>query len=255
MLDGMTQPENADPRVLTRPAIGVLVDPGRMAAARKSAMLERIELAHLSQALDLAKIATEVGLNPGYHPVPELAVLRKMLTDAGINLKKPPYARRRIGVSRDEIAKLETGGRKRPKITTLRKLIDALNYARSERGKPPLDIEDLQVPGEVLIPEPRGDQDPDPGQWDEMMTDMQTAVPEWERAILDRQEAQMAEAERVRDMLAREADEAEEVADALERQAALDAYQEASNDIYYEQKRAAHDAVREDGERPAGGSE
>lgn len=150
MLTGMTQ--------LTRPAIGVLVDPERMAAARKSAMLERIELAHLSQALDLLKIAAEEGV-----PVqPELKLdsiaddvtrLRQQCADAGLPVKRRGA---RIGVSRDEIAKLETGGRKRPKITTMRKLIDTLNYARDQLGKPPLQIEDLQVPGEVLVPEARG---------------------------------------------------------------------------------------------------
>lgn len=147
MIPGMTQPETPP---LTRPAIGVLVDPERMAAARKSAMLERIELADLSKSLDLRKIAGEAGVDTGGQT--DTAMLRKILADAGINLRKPPYLGRRIGVSRDEIAKLETGGRKRPKITTLRKLIDTLNHARAARGKPPLDIEDLQVPGEVLIP-------------------------------------------------------------------------------------------------------
>lgn len=147
MIPGMTQPETPP---LTRPAIGVLVDPERMAAARKSAMLERIELADLSKSLDLRKIADEAGIDTDGQT--DTAMLRKILADAGINLRKPPYLGRRIGVSRDEIAKLETGGRKRPKITTLRKLIDTLNHARAARGKPPLDIEDLQVPGEILIP-------------------------------------------------------------------------------------------------------
>jgi transcriptional regulator with XRE-family HTH domain len=155
-----------------------MVDPERMAAARKSAMLERIELAHLSQALDLAKLAAAHDVKPGdqvqvlEHPGQAVQTLRTMLTAAGVDLSKPGL---RIGVSRDEIAKLETGGRKRPKITTLRKLIDALNYARTERGKPNLDIEDLQVPGEVLIPEAR-------------------------------------DGEPVRDILAREAEEAEAIA-------------------------------------------
>lgn len=202
MLTGMTQ--------LTRPAIGVLVDPERMAAARKSAMLERIELARLSQALDLVKIATDEGL----HPVPhinldqidtDLRSLRKLVTDAGITIGGPSRSASgtpmrkpgvRIGVSRDEIAKLETGGRKRPKISTMRKLIATLNYARAELGKPPLQIEDLQVPGEVLIPETR-------------------------------------KPEKISTVLAREAAEAEAIAEAEERQAAIDAYQEASNDIYY----------------------
>jgi DNA-binding XRE family transcriptional regulator len=127
-----------------------MVDPERMAAARKSAMLERIELAHLSQALDLIKIATAEGVEVS--DTTDVQVLRKELADAGISIKRPGQ---RIGVSRDEIAKLETGGRKRPKITTMRKLIATLNYARKELGKPPLYIEDLQVPGEVLIPATR----------------------------------------------------------------------------------------------------
>lgn len=140
---------------LTRPAIGVMVDPERMAAARKSAMLERIELAHLSQALDLRKIAQKEGVDVA--DTTDVLILKRKLADAGINIKRPGQ---RIGVSRDEIAKLETGGRKRPKITTMRKLIATLNYARKELGKPPLQIEDLQVPGEVLIPVAREAEDP-----------------------------------------------------------------------------------------------
>jgi len=168
MLTGMTQPDAESSPALTRPAIGVLVDPDRMAAARKSAMLERIELAALSQALDLIKVAEENGIDTGAQT--DVQVLRAIIADAGIDLTKPPYHRRRIGVSRDEIAKLESRKGKRPKITTLRKLIDALNYARAQRDKPPLDVEDLQVPGEVLIPENRDE-----------------AVPAWEQELLDKQ--------------------------------------------------------------------
>ena len=192
MLTGMTQPDAESSPALTRPAIGVLVDPDRMAAARKSAMLERIELAALSQALDLIKVAEENGIDTGAQT--DVQVLRAIIADAGIDLTKPPYHRRRIGVSRDEIAKLESRKGKRPKITTLRKLIDALNYARAQRDKPPLDVEDLQVPGEVLIPENRDDAE----------------VPAWEQELLDKQQ-----------------------------EAALAAYQEASNDIYYAEKAAA----------------
>lgn len=169
--DGQSPAEHATSPPLTRPGLGVLVDPERMAAARKSAMLERIELAALSQTLDLRRIATEEGLDDGLGTVDleqiqqDMQMLRKILADAGITLKKPGL---RIGVSRDEIAKLESGGRKRPRITTLRKLIDALNYAREARGKPPIDIEHLQVDGEVLIPEPGDDE-----------------IPEWERKLLD----------------------------------------------------------------------
>ena len=181
MLEDMTQ--------LTRPAIGILVDPERMAAARKSAMLERIELAHLSQALDLRAIAAEEGVDTG--PTTDVTQLKKKLADAGVPIKRPGV---RIGVSRDEIAKLETGGRKRPKITTMRKLITTLNYARAELGKPPLQIEDLQVPGEVLIPDARPE------------------IPEWEEELLQEHAARGKE-EEIRDMLAREADEAEAVAD------------------------------------------
>lgn len=194
MLDGMTQPGQQPPRTLTRPAIGVLVDPERMAAARKSAMLERIELASLSQALDLIKVATENGIDTGTQT--DVQVLRKILADAGIDLNRAPYTRRRIGVSRDEIAKLESRKGKRPKITTLRKLIDALNYARAQRDKPPLDVEDLQVHGEVLIPEHRDGTDEIPG---------------WEQELLDEQAARGKAGEL----------------------SAIDAYQEASNDIYY----------------------
>ena len=149
--------EKAPP--LTRPGLGVLVDPERMAAARKSAMLERIELANLSQALDLIKLATANGIKTTYsdaelveHPGLVANALRARLQNARVATRKPGL---RIGVSRDEIAKLESGGRKRPRITTLRKIIDTLNCARTERGKPPLDIEDLQVDGEGLIPEDR----------------------------------------------------------------------------------------------------
>jgi len=191
----MTQPE---PPRLTRPAIGVLVDPERMAAARKSAMLERIELAALSQTLDLRRIAAEEHLDDGLGDVDmdqvqmDVAMLRKILADAGINTKKPGL---RIGVSRDEIAKLETGGRKRPKITTLRKIITALNYAREQLGEPPLGVKHLQVPGEVLMPD-------------------ETEIPQWEQDLLDEQAVR---------------GKAEELS-------ALDAYQEASNDIYYAER-------------------
>lgn len=105
---------------ITRPSIGVLVDPGKMVAARRSAMLERLELAALS------------------------------------------------GVSRDEIAKLENGERKRPKITTLRKLITAYNKGRADRGKSPIDVEDLQAAGEIFFPTGREPRDllteDDPGE-------------------------------------------------------------------------------------------
>lgn len=165
MLTGMTQPDDTSPRALTRPAIGVLVDPERMAAARKSAMLERIELAALSQALDLIKVAEAHGIDTRQDPKeltehPGLAVeaLRAQLSHAGVNTVSIPGLR--IGVSRDEIAKLESRHGKRPKITTLRKLIDTMNYARALHDKPPMHIEDLQVPGEVLIPEPRDDDEP-----------------------------------------------------------------------------------------------
>lgn len=219
MIYVMTQPES--PR-LTRPAIGVLVDPERMAAARKSAMLERAELAALSQTLDLRKIAAEENLDDGLGDVDldqillDMAMLRKILADAGLNLKKPGL---RIGVSRDEIAKLETGGRKRPKITTLRKLIDALNYARTARGKPSLDIEDLQVPGEVLIPEMLAREAAEAeAVADEQEAAYQDGLADWERDLLDEQ--------------ARRLDEQAEQA----RQDALDAYAEASNEIYYAER-------------------
>ncbi len=233
--DGCQPPaEHATSPPLTRPGLGVFVDPERMAAARKSAMLERIELASLSQTLDLRRIATEEGLDDGLGDVDleqihqDMQMVRKILADAGVTLKKPGL---RIGVSRDEIAKLESGGRKRPRITTLRKLIDALNYARGARGKPPIDIEHLQVDGEVLIPDP----DPDPGQWDEMMDDAKTELPnddeelplaDWERKILDEQA----------------------------RKIALDDYQEASNEIYYAQKDADERTAKlaaEDAEKEA----
>jgi transcriptional regulator with XRE-family HTH domain len=175
--ESMTQPENPRPgdsqsradhvqypsRAITRPAIGVLVDPERMAAARKSAMLERAELSDLSKILELRKIAAASGA--AYGDEWDLPELRRAVASAGIVLTG-----KRIGISRDEIAKLETGGRKRPKITTLRKFLDTINYARAHRDKPPIEVEDLQVPGEVLIPPSRGpDPDPDPEQWDAMM--------------------------------------------------------------------------------------
>jgi transcriptional regulator with XRE-family HTH domain len=155
------------------------VDPEKMAAARKSAMLERIELASLSQTLDLRRIAAEERLDGDLGDVDleqiqlDMQEVRKILADAGVTLKKPGL---RIGVSRDEIAKLESGGRKRPRITTLRKLIDALNYAREARGKPPIDIEHLQVDGEVLIPEAEPDDE----------------IPQWEQEILDERARKMA---------------------------------------------------------------
>lgn len=196
-------------------------------------MLERVELAHLSQALDLIKLAAANDIKPGEqqlqvleHPGQAAQTLRVILTDAGVNLKKPGL---RIGVSRDEIAKLETGGRKRPKITTLRKLIDALNYARLARGKPTLDIEDLQVPGEVLIPEPREEE----------------LMPEWERDLLERKPVTPAH---IHD------DEGTVEGcpgcfhEETERQKALDAYQETSNEIYY----ASEDACPMEAVLPSG---
>lgn len=173
----MKQPENTRPansesraehvqypaRAITRPAIGVLVDPERMAAARKSAMLERAELSDLSKFLELSAVAEANGITVSAEW--DLIELRKALSDAGISVTG-----KRTGISRDEIAKLETGGRKRPKITTLRKFLDTINHARAERGKPPIDVEDLQVPGEVLIPAARSPQpDQDSEEWDAMM--------------------------------------------------------------------------------------
>lgn len=173
----MKQPENTRPansesraehaqypvRAITRPAIGVLVDPERMAAARKSAMLERAELSDLSKFLELSAVAEANGITVSSEW--DLIELRKALTDAGISTTG-----KRTGISRDEIAKLETGGRKRPKITTLRKFLDTINHARAQRGKPPIDVEDLQVPGEVLIPAARSPQpEQDSEEWDAMM--------------------------------------------------------------------------------------
>lgn len=171
----MTQPEKTRPndsqsradyvqypvRAITRPAIGVLVDPERMAAARKSAMLERAELSDLSKFLELSLVATANGITVAEDW--DLPDLRKALSDAGVVMTG-----KRIGISRDEIAKLETGGRKRPKITTLRKFLDTINHARAQRGKPNIEVEDLQVPGEVLIPPNRGPE-PDTDEWDEMV--------------------------------------------------------------------------------------
>lgn len=91
------------PASIASGATGVLVDRHKLVAARKSAMLERFELAELS------------------------------------------------GVSRDEIAKLENGERKRPRVVTMRKLIAAFNKARADRGKSPIDVEDLQDASEILI--------------------------------------------------------------------------------------------------------
>src|SRR6266536_921977 len=140
--DGCQPPaEHATSPPLTRPGLGVFVDPERMAAARKSAMLERIELASLSQTLDLRRIATEEGLDDGLGDVDleqihqDMQMVRKILADAGVTLKKPGL---RIGVSRDEIAKLESGGRKRPRITTLRKLIDAKTELPNDDEELPL---------------------------------------------------------------------------------------------------------------------
>jgi len=172
----MIKPENTRPanpesraehvqypsRAITRPAIGVLVDPDRMAAARKSAMLERAELSDLSKFLELSEVAAANGItaiDDGW----DLHDLRRVLADAGVTITG-----KRIGISRDEIAKLETGGRKRPKITTLRKFLDTINYARAQRGKPPIDVEDIQVPGEVIIPPSRAPE-PDSPEWDAMM--------------------------------------------------------------------------------------
>ena len=171
-----------------------MVDPERMSAARKSALLERAELSDLSKVIELTRLAESTGIDTGGQK--DVLVLREILAAQGITLTG-----KRIGISRDELAKLETGGRKRPRITTLRKFLDTVNYARAQRNKPPIDVEDLQVPGEVLV-----------------------------------------STENIGTILAREAEEAEAVADAEEKQAAIDAYQEASNDIYYASQEQAKDA-------------
>jgi hypothetical protein len=182
-MECMTQPENTSPgdspsradyvksdsRAITRPAIGVLVDPERMAAARKSAMLERVELSDLSKVLELTSIAAANGIDAG--DLRDVAALRSLLADNGIVLTG-----KRIGISRDEIAKLETGGRKRPKITTLRKFLHTINHARALEGEPPIRVKDIQVPGEVLIPPQRTDTEPDVDQWDEMNADALAAM-------------------------------------------------------------------------------
>ena len=141
---GMTTPAPGQNKTgITRPAIGVLVDPAKLIAARRSAMLERIELAHLSQALELRAIAAEhdVPVSDEYDP----GELRLLLAGAGIDLDSDEFRNRPIGVSRDAIAKLENRERKRPKITTLRLIITALNHERAKRDKPPIDVEDLEL--------------------------------------------------------------------------------------------------------------
>jgi DNA-binding XRE family transcriptional regulator len=129
---------------ITRSHIGVLIDPRKLTNARNSTMLERLELAELSQALELRRIAVEENIDVG--PEMDHRVLRQILADAGVDIFTDAKGEKRsVGVSRDAIAKWENGERPRPKITTLRMLITALNHARAVRGKPPIDVENLEL--------------------------------------------------------------------------------------------------------------
>lgn len=141
-----------------RPGIGIAIDRHKLKALRETALLERIDLSELTRDTELRQLAAEHEIT-GY-PVMDLEDLIPALESRGVTIP------RHIGVSRDAIAKIENGDRQRPKISTLRILIDTLNIALNRRGHPPIGIADLYAgtehDGGGTIPEDNRDiTDPD----------------------------------------------------------------------------------------------
>lgn len=106
---------------VTRPGIGVEVDPAAVKRARTYAMFDRLQLSQATAAADeTADDGCEI--DPG---------------------GKCQHGRPGNGVSRDEIAKLENGERPRPRMNTVRLIVLALRAELIRRGEPPIGIEDL----------------------------------------------------------------------------------------------------------------
>jgi len=101
----------ASRHVIKRPGIGVAVDPAKLVLYRSSVLLNRLELAEATKKVD-------------------------------------PDGK---GISRDAIAKIENGERQRPKIRTMRLILDALNVELKRRKRRQIQIEDLAPdnPGEL----------------------------------------------------------------------------------------------------------
>jgi len=123
------------PPFTARPGIGIAIDRHKFKQLREAALLERIDLSEASRLTELRELASENGLK-GYARMDE-----ETLTEA--LRKHSVLLPRHIGISRDAIAKIENGDRKRPKISTLRILIDTLNIALANRGEPTVSITDL----------------------------------------------------------------------------------------------------------------
>lgn len=120
---------------VSRPGIGIAIDRHKLKKLREAALLERIDLSDLTKDTELREIAGEHDL-PGRDDM-DYHQLRAALLAAGVKLP------RHVGISRDAIAKIENGDRLRPKISTLRILIDTLNIGLARRGEPPIGIADL----------------------------------------------------------------------------------------------------------------
>jgi DNA-binding XRE family transcriptional regulator len=133
----MTHSPPRSPPFTARPGIGIAIDRHKFKQLREAALLERIDLSDLSRLTELRELAADNGLK-GYNRMDE-ETLTAALKRHGVVLP------RHIGISRDAIAKIENGDRKRPKISTLRILIDTLNMALAHRGEPTVSITDLKL--------------------------------------------------------------------------------------------------------------
>ena len=133
---------------VSRPGIGIAIDRHKLKGLREAALLERIDLSELTKLTELRRLALDTEIQ-GYMNM-DSARLAQELTDKGVTLP------RHIGISRDAIAKIENGDRLRPKISTLRILIDTLNTALMLRGENTIGIADL-----YHDEEDGGDQEPD----------------------------------------------------------------------------------------------
>jgi len=131
-----------------RPGIGIAIDRHKLKGLREAALLERIDLSDLTKLTELRRLARDYDI-PGIMLMDHVQ-LSQVLTDKGATLP------RHIGISRDAIAKIENGDRLRPKISTLRILIDTLNMALALRGEATIGIADLYHDDEDS-----GDQEPD----------------------------------------------------------------------------------------------